>query len=153
VVEIADYDPVRNTVLAIGRKEPSPDVAIHWLAYRTDETVGAVAFVWDFARREGVGYAEGKHPWGSFDEAMALLRLAKSSPGPAGLQGRGYLVRGRNVDGLVAALAELAGLNAEEPVRKARGRGPKRKAAVKPARKQKPPARRKAARGQRKVKR
>lgn len=111
VIEIADYDPVRHSVLAIGVKEPSPDVPIHWLAYRTDETVAAAAFVWVFDRMKGVAYVEGKHPWGSFPEAMALLTLAKSSGGPAGLEGRGYLVRGRTVEELVASAAKIMKLN------------------------------------------
>ncbi len=152
VVEVADYDPVRNTVLAIGLREPSLDVAIHWLAYRTDEAVGAVAFVWDTSRRRGVGYLEGRHPWGSFDEALALLTRAKASPGPAGLEGRGYLVRGRNVDGLVAALAEVARLNTERPAGMARSRCPTKRQARKPAVGRKPPASKKAERGPRKVK-
>jgi len=111
VVEIADYDPVRHSVLAIGVKEPSPDVPIHWLAYRTDETVTAAAFVWVFDRVKGVAYVEGKHPWGSFPEAMALLTLAKSSGGPAGLEGRGYLVRGRTVEELAGGVAKILKLN------------------------------------------
>ncbi|MBM4249551.1 MAG: hypothetical protein FJ149_09000 [Euryarchaeota archaeon] len=126
VVEVADYDPARNTVLAIGLKEPSPDVAIHWLAYRTDETAGAAAFVWDAAVRKGVTYSAGKHPWGSFDEAMALLSTARGSSGPAGLEGRGYLVRGRGVDGLLGTLAGLARLKTRKTGGKgqgARGKG------------------------------
>jgi hypothetical protein len=129
VVEIADYDPVRHTVLAIGVKEPSPDVAVHWLAYRTDETARAAALVWDFPRRKGVSYVEGKHPWGSFDEAFAILKLAKGSNGPAGIEGRGYLVRGRSVEELAAAFEGLARLNMEEPARKAPRRGPPRRQA------------------------
>ena len=149
VVEIADYDPVRHTVLAIGVKEPSPDVAVHWLAYRTDEMAGAVAFVWDFPRRKGVSYVEGKHPWGSFDEALAILTLAKGSGGPAGIEGRGYLLRARNVDGLVAALAGLARLDGAKAEAKPRNKRPARRQAVK----RRPAARGKAFKGSRKVKR
>jgi hypothetical protein len=154
VVEIADYDPVRHTVLAIGVKEPSADVAVHWLAYRTDASVGAAAFVRDFPRRKGVSYVEGRHPWGSFDEAMAILSLAKASAGPAGIEGRGYLVRGRSVDELVAALNGLALLNKEEPPRKSprngRPRRPARKSA--PGRGRRAP-KKKTARHPRKVRR
>jgi hypothetical protein len=121
VVEIADYDPVRHSVLAIGSKEPSPDVAIHWLAYRTDPTVAAVAFVWVFERIKGVEYVAGRHPWGSFPEAMALLTLAKSSKGPAGIEGRGYLVRGRTVEELVDAVAKILKLN-EKKAQRAKGK-------------------------------
>lgn len=115
VVEIADYDPVRHSVLAIGLREPSPDTALHWLAYRTDELAAAAAFVWDFPLRKGVTYVAGRHPWGSFPEAMAIVAAAKRSAGPAGLEGRGYLVKGRSVDELVAAVAGIVKLNSREP--------------------------------------
>jgi hypothetical protein len=149
VVEIADYDPVRNTVLAIGVKEPSPDVAVHWLAYRTDGNVGAAAFVWDFAKRRGVEYAAGKHPWGSFDEAMAILTLAKKVPGPAGLEGRGYLVRGRSVDELAAAIAIVLEQNRERPAGRARRRNPRRKSTGRP----KAPTAKKTSRGKGRMRR
>ena len=150
VVEIADYDPVRHTVLAIGVKEPSPDVAVHWLAYRTDLTVAAAAFVWDLPRRKGVAYVGGKHPWGSFDEALALLTLARKTSGPAGLEGRGYLVRGRTVEELVAGISRVLEANAERPAKKPRGR---RNRGERPGRRKAPSARKKPAQGPGRMKR
>jgi len=150
VVEIADYDPVRHTVLAIGVKEPSPDVAVHWLAYRTDLAVAAAAFVWDLPRRKGVVYVEGRHPWGSFDEAMALLTLAKRSSGPAGLEGRGYLVRGRTVDELVGAVSRVQEENAERPPKRPRVRKPRGERAC---RRKAPAAGKKPAKGPGRMKR
>ncbi len=111
VVEIADYDPVRHSVLAIGLKEPSPDTPIHWLAYRTDMAVAAAAFVWDFTPKKGVAPVVGKHPWGSFQEAMGLITAAKHAGGPSGIEGRGYLVRGRSVEELLAAVRDIVKLN------------------------------------------
>jgi hypothetical protein len=122
VVEIADYDPVRHSVLAIGLKEPSPDTPIHWLAYRTDETASATAFVWDFTPKKGVAPVAERHPWGSFQEAMALVSAAKRAGGPAGIEGRGYLVRGVSVEQLIAAVRDIVKLN-----EKKRTRGPGRK--------------------------
>jgi hypothetical protein len=127
VVEIADYDPVRHSVLAIGLKEPSPDTPIHWLAYRTDDTVSAAAFVWDFTPRKAVAPVAEKHPWGSFQEAMALITVARQAGGPAGIEGRGYLVRGTSVEQLIAAVRDIVNLNEKkrtrDPRRKARSQG------------------------------
>lgn len=105
IVEVEDYDPVRHSCLAIGKKEPSGDTPIHWMAYRTDELTRAAAFVWGTGRRPGVGYTRERHPAGSFQEALEIVALAKRTSAPAGAEGRGFLVRGGSADELVARLA------------------------------------------------
>jgi len=104
VVEIADYDPVRHSVLAIGLKEPSLDTPLHWLSYRTDPASGAIAFVRFDGRKEGVAYVGKRHPFGTFDEAMEVVKLAKEKGAPAGVEGRGYLLRAGTLDKLVKIL-------------------------------------------------
>jgi len=108
VVEVEDYDPVRHSCLAIGKKEPSGDTPVHWMAYRTDELTRAVAFVWATGKRTGVGYTAQRHPAGSFQEALEIVALAKRTGAPAGAEGRGFIVRGGSADELVASLAETA---------------------------------------------
>lgn len=34
-IEIVDYDPVRNSALAIGKEEPNEELPLHWFIYRT----------------------------------------------------------------------------------------------------------------------
>jgi hypothetical protein len=109
VVEIADYDPVRHSVLAIGLKEPSLDTPLHWLSYRTDPASGAAAFVKFEGKKEGVGK---RHPFGTFDEAMEVVKLAKEKGAPAGVEGRGYLLRARTLEELVKVLkGNVTGVN------------------------------------------
>lgn len=108
VVEVEDYDPVRHSCLAIGMKEPSGDTPIHWMAYRTDELTRAAAFVWATGRRTGVAYTAQRHPPGSFQEALEIVALAKSTGSPAGAEGRGFMVRGGSADELVARLEGTA---------------------------------------------
>jgi hypothetical protein len=103
-VEVADYDPVRNSCLAIGPRAPSADTPIHWMAYRVDELTCAAAFVWNATRRNGVDYVVQNHPGGSFQEALEIVGLAKKSGRPAGAEGRGYLLRARSAEELLGLL-------------------------------------------------
>ncbi len=114
VVEVADYDPVRHTALVIGLTEPSPDAPIHWLVYRTDERAGAAAFIWEDRSGGRVPWTMERHPAGSYQEAMSVVRLAKESNGAAGVKGRGFLVTARSAEELLArigAIAECTGLD------------------------------------------
>jgi ribulose-5-phosphate 4-epimerase/fuculose-1-phosphate aldolase len=47
IIEIADYDPARNSILAIGTELPTADTPIHWFAYRGFPEVNAVIHVHD----------------------------------------------------------------------------------------------------------
>jgi len=107
VVEVADYDPVRHSCLAIGTNAPSGDTPIHWMAYRVDELTRAAAFVWNAKRMNGVEYVTQNHPGGSFQEALEISGLAKRSGRPAGAEGRGFLLRARSAEGLMGLLRQL----------------------------------------------
>jgi ribulose-5-phosphate 4-epimerase/fuculose-1-phosphate aldolase len=45
LVEIADYDPVRDSILAIGRAYPSVETPVHWYIYRSFPQMHAVTYV------------------------------------------------------------------------------------------------------------
>jgi len=109
VVEVRDYDPVRHSCLAIGLVEPGIDTPIHWMAYRTDETARAAAFVREAGRIEGVEYASARHPPGSFQEAVEIAAVAKRTGRPAGAQGKGLLVKASSAGELERALIGLLG--------------------------------------------
>ena len=42
IVEIVDYDPVKNIVLAMGKKEPCIDTSVHWLIQKARHDIHAV---------------------------------------------------------------------------------------------------------------
>ena len=45
VVEVRDYDPVRNVAMAIGLQQPSSETPMHWMIYRAFPETGAVIHV------------------------------------------------------------------------------------------------------------
>ncbi|RLF34312.1 MAG: hypothetical protein DRN08_04770 [Thermoplasmata archaeon] len=44
-LEIADYDPLKNIVLAIGVKEPHINTPLHWFVHRAREDINAIAIL------------------------------------------------------------------------------------------------------------
>lgn len=47
IIEVMNYDPVRNSILAIGTKDPSPDTPLHWFIYRAFPTARAAIHIHD----------------------------------------------------------------------------------------------------------
>jgi hypothetical protein len=43
MIEIVDYDPVRDSALALGSKNTPEDIPVHWLIYRAFEHVNGIA--------------------------------------------------------------------------------------------------------------
>jgi ribulose-5-phosphate 4-epimerase/fuculose-1-phosphate aldolase len=44
-VEIVDYDPVRNSALALGSLRPSSDLPLHWFVYRTFPHINGILII------------------------------------------------------------------------------------------------------------
>jgi L-fuculose-phosphate aldolase len=54
LVEIVDYDPIKQVALVIGLNEPSREVQMHWLIYRARKDVNAIIHVNDLAALDKV---------------------------------------------------------------------------------------------------
>jgi len=44
-IEIVDYDPVRDSALALGAKQPPRDILLHWLIYRAVNNINVIVNV------------------------------------------------------------------------------------------------------------
>ena len=45
IVEIADYDPLKNIALAIGKEHPSLETPVHWMIHHAREDVHAILII------------------------------------------------------------------------------------------------------------
>jgi L-fuculose-phosphate aldolase len=70
-VEVVDYNPVTNTAMVIGLKEPSMETPMHWLIYSRDD-VNAIIHTHKIF--EGVATTEEEKPEGSIELAMQALK-------------------------------------------------------------------------------
>ncbi|MFA5772420.1 MAG: class II aldolase/adducin family protein [Thermoplasmata archaeon] len=46
-VEVADYDPVRNTMMLLGAREPNADTPLHWLIYKAFPNINGAARIYN----------------------------------------------------------------------------------------------------------
>lgn len=107
VVEIVDYDPQRNRCLLMGRAEPGPHAAVHWLVYSNREDAGAIVHVHDPVVLEvqdaTQAFPESKGPLapGSVELAVEALKMLRRSPYFV-LKGHGCVAVGRTLDEALA---------------------------------------------------
>jgi hypothetical protein len=84
IVEVVDYDPVKNIILAVGRIEPCTQTPVHWMIHRARCDVHAAAMI---RSEKLMGYFENKdvpvtqreYPPGSFELVKEVLKTLKTS--------------------------------------------------------------------------
>jgi ribulose-5-phosphate 4-epimerase/fuculose-1-phosphate aldolase len=82
IIEIVDYDPIKNIFLAIGQKEPSIETPIHWLIHHAREDVNAVIQLNDENIVEKLTkklpVIEKEYPSGSLEQAKEVLKTLRT---------------------------------------------------------------------------
>jgi hypothetical protein len=124
IVEVTDYDPVRNTSIVIGLKEPTSYVPLHWLALRTHPEHSVTLLLLMETVPEGVDFFSSRLLAASFEEAMEVAKAMKvSGKGVIYLEGRGPFFVAKDLDALKRAVRALL-----EPKKGSKGKKvPKRK--------------------------
>lgn len=83
LVEIANYDPVRRTIMAIGTAEPAVETPLHWFAYRCFPDRKACLYMAPFgggAGPAGVPRVDvGPGVWSS-DACLLIMERLKQDP-------------------------------------------------------------------------
>lgn len=69
LVEIVDYNPVKNTLLVIGKKKPSAEAPTHWLALQAKPEINAVICLHD--KEIGENIPDGKKAFLDTDASLS----------------------------------------------------------------------------------
>jgi ribulose-5-phosphate 4-epimerase/fuculose-1-phosphate aldolase len=81
IVEVVDYDPVRNIVLAIGKKDPCYETPVHWMVQNARNDVNAVfqinSGVIFEQLRDDLPVTRSELPYGSVELAKEILRTLR----------------------------------------------------------------------------
>ncbi len=81
IVEIADYDPLKNIMLVIGTKEPSQEAPVHWIIQKARHDINVLLQLHSptlVERLQGaVPSTETTTPPGSLDRAKELLKTLR----------------------------------------------------------------------------
>ena len=82
LVEIIDYDPIKNTVLAIGKKNPHEETPVHWLVQRARHDIHAVVLLSNQTLAESLSgtlpLTEKETPPGTLDQAKEILKTLRN---------------------------------------------------------------------------
>lgn len=83
ILEIVDYDPIKNVVLAIGKQNPVIDTPVHWIIHHAREDVNAVIqlngekIIKRFLEHSPI--TETEYPSGTVELAKEVLKTIRKS--------------------------------------------------------------------------
>ncbi len=85
IIEILEYDPVRNNIIARGKKEPAMDTPLHWFIYRGFTNVGGIIHIrnniiedkFSTPNLKGITITPFKVKYMTPELAMEILKLLK----------------------------------------------------------------------------
>jgi len=83
IIEVVDYDPVKNVVLAIGKQNPVIETPVHWIIHHAREDVNAIIqfngekIVKKYS--ENIPITKTEYPSGTIDLAKEVLKTLKES--------------------------------------------------------------------------
>ena len=109
VVEIVDYDPIKNIVLAIGKKYPCIETPVHWIIQKARYDVHAVVEISSKKLYEiccdHLPVAE-KTPSGTIDRAKAVLKTLQDGKNIC-IQDEGILLVGLHLKEIEDSLIKI----------------------------------------------
>ena len=84
IVEVIDFDPVRNNMMLIGNEPPAPDAALHWFIYRGRQDINGIINIENstFSKQlsaTGVPKVETNAPILDLETAFQILKTVRSS--------------------------------------------------------------------------
>jgi len=109
IVEIVDYDPIKNIVLAIGKKYPCIETSVHWIVQKARHDVNAIVEIsskklYQVCRDHLPVIA--KTPCGTIDRAKAVLKTLRDSKNIC-IKNEGILLVGVNLKEIEDSLAKI----------------------------------------------
>ena len=83
IVEIVDYDPIKNIALVIGKKYPCIETPVHWIIQQARHDVNAILEITSEKLYNSyynqIPVTENKTPYGTIDRAKEALKTLQKS--------------------------------------------------------------------------
>lgn len=112
VVEIVDYDPLKNIMMVIGTKEPCVETAVHWIIQKARHDINAVLQIKSISLFENLKgklpVAEIAHKKTSLDRAKEILATLQKGNSLL-LNKEGVLLTGITIKEIDESLQSIAG--------------------------------------------
>ena len=100
IIEIVDYDAHKQILLIMGKKEPDPTVAIHWMIHHAKQEIGALLLIKnqhsDISTLKSINTIDAKPTGTILDRSKTILQALQTEQ-IINLQNEGILITARTI--------------------------------------------------------
>jgi ribulose-5-phosphate 4-epimerase/fuculose-1-phosphate aldolase len=112
LLEVVDFDPIKNILLLIGSADPRVETSLHWMIHHARDDVNFVAQIKktdiiDKVKDENINVTD-KYPVGSLDNTKEVLKALRTSKKVA-IKNNSLLFVGKNTDDIEKQIQEILG--------------------------------------------
>ena len=112
IVELVDYDPIRNILLTIGKHEPCPEAPVHWIIQNARHDIHALVLVESKSISEKISkkipITENKVPPGTIEYAKEALKALQKGK-QIQIKNNGVLFAGADLKEIEKSFLEIWG--------------------------------------------
>jgi hypothetical protein len=110
IIEIVDYDPIKNVILIIGKKSPGIETPVHWIIQKARHDVNAILQItsknlYDHLIND-FPTTEEKAPKGSIEQAKQILKALRTGKNIL-IKNEGVLLVGFNLKEIEDSLPKM----------------------------------------------
>ncbi len=111
LLEVVDFDPIKNNLLLIGSAEPRIETALHWMIHHARDDVNFVVQIkkTDLINKIKDVDVTDKYPIGSIENTKEVLK-ALSTNKKVAIKNNGLLIVGRNTADIEKQIQDLFGV-------------------------------------------
>jgi len=112
IIEIVDYDPIKNIILAIGKKYPNIETPIHWIVQKARQDINAILQITNKRLFErfcsDLPVTEREMPEGTLELAKEILKTLRESKDIL-IKNKGILLIGFDLNEVEDSLSKILG--------------------------------------------
>ena len=110
IIEIVDYDPIKNVILVIGKKYPNIETPVHWIIQKARHDVNAIFQITSKSLYEhlidDLPITEKETPKGTIEQAKQILMALRDSKNIL-IRNEGVLFVGFNLKEIEDSLSKM----------------------------------------------
>ena len=99
LIEVVDFDPIKNNLLLIGPAEPKIETSLHWMIHHARDDINFIAQIKNIELIKEIKDVEvtDKYPIGSLDNTKEVLKVLRTNKKII-IKNNSLLVVGRNTE-------------------------------------------------------
>ena len=111
LLEVVDFDPIKNNLLIIGSAKPRIETSLHWMIHHAREDVNFVVQIkkTDIIKKIKMVHVSVRYPIGSLDNTKEVLKALRNNKKII-IKNNGLLIVGRNTEDIEKQIQGIFGV-------------------------------------------